>query len=108
MVFFSSDNGAHKEGGPDYDPAFFNASGPLRGLKRDLTEGGIRVPMLAWAPGYITPGTAVEPVVRNIHIAPTILSLAGARAVAVRHPEQLDDLDGVLLPGGESTTIGTM
>jgi 5'-phosphate synthase pdxT subunit len=37
-----------------------------------------------------------------------MLSLAGARAVAVRHPEQLDDLDGVLLPGGESTTIGTM
>ncbi|HSJ46225.1 MAG TPA: pyridoxal 5'-phosphate synthase glutaminase subunit PdxT [Euzebyales bacterium] len=37
-----------------------------------------------------------------------MLSLAGARAVAVRHPEQLADLDGVLLPGGESTTIGTM
>lgn len=37
-----------------------------------------------------------------------MLSLAGARAVAVRHPEQLDGLDGVLLPGGESTTIGTM
>lgn len=37
-----------------------------------------------------------------------MLSLAGARAVAVRHPEQLTGLDGVLLPGGESTTIGTM
>ncbi len=37
-----------------------------------------------------------------------MLSLAGARAVAVRHPEQLDGLDGVLLPGGESTTIGTL
>ena len=37
-----------------------------------------------------------------------MLSLAGARPVAVRHPEQLADLDGVLLPGGESTTIGTM
>lgn len=37
-----------------------------------------------------------------------MLSLAGARAVAVRHPEQLDDLDGVVLPGGESTTIGKM
>jgi 5'-phosphate synthase pdxT subunit len=37
-----------------------------------------------------------------------MLSLAGARAVAVRHPEQLADLDGILLPGGESTTIGTM
>lgn len=37
-----------------------------------------------------------------------MLSLAGARGVAVRHPEQLAELDGVLLPGGESTTIGTM
>lgn len=37
-----------------------------------------------------------------------MLSLVGARAVAVRHPEQLSDVDGVLLPGGESTTIGTM
>ena len=37
-----------------------------------------------------------------------MLSLVGARAVAVRHPEQLADLDGILLPGGESTTIGTM
>jgi pyridoxal 5'-phosphate synthase pdxT subunit len=37
-----------------------------------------------------------------------MLSLAGARAVAVRHAEQLDDLDGILLPGGESTAIGTM
>jgi 5'-phosphate synthase pdxT subunit len=37
-----------------------------------------------------------------------MLSLAGSRAVAVRHPEQLDGLDGVVLPGGESTTIGKM
>jgi 5'-phosphate synthase pdxT subunit len=37
-----------------------------------------------------------------------MLSLVGARAVAVRHPEQLAELDGILLPGGESTTIGTM
>jgi 5'-phosphate synthase pdxT subunit len=37
-----------------------------------------------------------------------MLSLVGARAVAVRHPEQLSDLDGILLPGGESTAIGTM
>ena len=47
LVIFSSDNGPHKEGGPDYDPAFFHASGPLTGLKRDLTEGGIRMPFIA-------------------------------------------------------------
>jgi arylsulfatase A-like enzyme len=55
IVFFTSDNGPHKEGG--VDPKFFNSSGPLRGIKRDLTEGGIRVPMIARWPGKIKPGT---------------------------------------------------
>ncbi len=38
IVFFTSDNGAHHEGG--HDAAFFTSSGPLRGTKRDLTDGG--------------------------------------------------------------------
>ncbi len=57
LVMFSSDNGPHREGGPDYDPAFFNVSGPLTGLKRSLTDGGIRVPFLARWPGQIKAGT---------------------------------------------------
>ena len=49
LVIFTSDNGPHREGGDD--PDFFNSPGPLRGIKRDLYEGGIRVPYhraLAW------------------------------------------------------------
>ncbi len=54
LVLFSSDNGPHLESGQD--PVRFNPSGPLRGMKRDLYEGGIRVPMIAWWPGTIEPG----------------------------------------------------
>ena len=47
--------------------------------KRNAYEESIRVPMLAWAPGWIRPGTVVDGLVRNIDIAPTILDLTGTR-----------------------------
>lgn len=58
LVIFSSDNGPHREGGAD--PEFFHSNGPLRGIKRDLYEGGIRVPMIARWPGKIKPGSVTD------------------------------------------------
>jgi arylsulfatase A-like enzyme len=58
LVLFTSDNGPHSEGGPQYDPEFFDANGPHSGIKRSLTDGGIRVPFIARWPGRITPGGA--------------------------------------------------
>lgn len=55
LVIFTSDNGPHQEGGHRAD--FFNSNGPFRGMKRDLTEGGIRVPTIAWWPGKIKANT---------------------------------------------------
>jgi len=46
--------------------------------KRNAYEESIRVPMLAWGPGFIEPGTTVATQVRNIDVAPTLLDLAGA------------------------------
>jgi arylsulfatase A-like enzyme len=56
LIIFTSDNGPHKEGGGD--PEFFNSSGGLRGIKRDLYEGGIRVPFIAVWKNTITAGGA--------------------------------------------------
>ncbi len=53
LVIFTSDNGPHQEGGHKSD--FFDSNGPLKGRKRDVYEGGIREPMIAWWPGKISP-----------------------------------------------------
>lgn len=76
IIIFSSDNGPHKEGGAD--PDFFDSNGPLRGYKRDLYEGGIRVPMIVRWPGKIPAGTKTDHVAAFWDVAPTIAELTGA------------------------------
>lgn len=76
LVILTSDNGPHAEGG--YDPGYFNSNGPLRGIKRDLYEGGIRVPMIAWWPGTISPGSLSHHVSAFWDMMPTFAELSGA------------------------------
>jgi len=47
--------------------------------KRDAFEESIRIPMLAYAPGLIKPGTKITQMVQNIDIAPTLLDAAGVQ-----------------------------
>lgn len=75
VVFFTSDNGPHSEGG--YDMAYFDSNGPLRGMKRDLYEGGIRVPMIAWGPGRVPAGRRSDQVWAAWDVLPTLADLAG-------------------------------
>lgn len=97
LVFFTSDNGAHREGGAD--PDFFDSNGPLRGIKRDLYEGGIRVPMIARWPKRIKsggpggpggPGAAgakSEQIWAHWDLLPTLAEIAG-----VKPPPNIDGL----------------
>ena len=73
VVFFCSDNGAafRFEG-------VLDSSGPLRGRKRDMYEGGIRVPMIVRWPGKIRAGQVSEHVWYFADVMPTLAELAGA------------------------------
>jgi len=73
LIIFSSDNGPHKENGGD--PDFFNSNGIYRGIKRDLYEGGIRVPFLAYWPTKIKQSVEHDPYALW-DMYPTFLELA--------------------------------
>ena len=88
IIMFSSDNGPHREGGHRSD--LFKSNGPLRGTKRDLYEGGIRVPMLVRWTGKIKPGTVSEHLGSFWDVLPTCAELAG-----VPSTEFPADIDGL-------------
>lgn len=77
LVIFTSDNGPHTEGG--HDPAFFNSSGPFRGHKRDMYEGGIRVPLIVRWPGQIAAGQISDQISAAWDIFPTIAAISGTQ-----------------------------
>ena len=85
LVIFTSDNGAHREGGAD--PEYFDSNGPFRGLKRDLYEGGIRVPMLAHWPGRIAPNSESDHISAFWDVFPTFCEIAG-----ISIPDGLDGI----------------
>jgi arylsulfatase len=84
LVLFSSDNGPTFTGGADTQ--YFRSAGSLRGLKGQLYEGGIRVPLLARWPGRIAPGTRSDHVSAFWDVLPTLCHFAGAAVP--------DDCDG--------------
>jgi len=85
LIVFTSDNGPHSEGGHKHE--YFDANGPLRGFKRDLYEGSIRAPTIAWWPGKIKPGTVSDEPLAGYDWMATACELAGAKAP--------DDTDGI-------------
>lgn len=74
LVIFTSDNGSHREGG--HQPDFFKSSGPLRGVKRSLYEGGMRIPALAWMPGTVPAGVVSDHISAFWDMMPTLADLS--------------------------------
>jgi arylsulfatase A-like enzyme len=77
LIVFTSDNGGHEEVGQDFD-----TNGPLRGYKRNLTEGGIRVPFIARWPGTVPAGRVSDEIVAFHDTMPTFAELAGVSCPA--------------------------
>lgn len=75
LIIFTSDNGPHRENGGD--PEFFNSNGGLHGIKRDLYEGGIRVPFIAAWKGHITPRLEKKQTAAYWDLMPTLEAVAG-------------------------------
>jgi arylsulfatase A len=75
IIFFTSDNGPHDEGGGD--PEFFRASEPYKGMKRDVYDGGIHVPMIVHWPSVITQARVDDTPWYFADVFPTFADLAG-------------------------------
>lgn len=85
IIVFTSDNGPHTEGGAD--PRYFDSNGLLKGFKRDLYEGGIRVPMMIRWPGKIKAGSKTDLISAFWDVFPTFSEIAGVNVP--------DNLDGI-------------
>ncbi|MGY5352937.1 arylsulfatase [Wenyingzhuangia sp. IMCC45533] len=75
IIMFTSDNGAHDAGGAN--PEYFNSTAGLRGIKRDLYEGGIRAPFIAYWPNHIKPGTVTNHISAFWDVMPTLADITG-------------------------------
>ncbi len=73
LILFTSDNGPHQEAG--HDMQLFNSNGGLKGTKRALHEGGIRVPLIAWSPSLINAGQTTSQIGYQADLSPTIAEL---------------------------------
>ncbi|KIC96022.1 arylsulfatase [Flavihumibacter solisilvae] len=82
IVIFASDNGTHIEGGRTMQDAMevFHSSGPFRGIKRDLYEGGIRVPFIVSWPAKIAANITSNYIGAFWDVLPTLAGITGAKA----------------------------
>lgn len=96
ILVFTSDNGPHEEGGAD--PEFFGRDGKLRGLKRQVHEGGIRVPFIVRWPARVKAGSVQDMPVAFYDVMPTLAELTGVEDFPgkyVSKAQPTDYFDGI-------------
>ena len=103
-VVFTSDNGPQGKDEGGYDQAFFDSNGPLRGLKRELYEGGVRVPLIVRWPGRVRAGSVSAFPVTLCDFMPTAATLASVRAPSATDGVSLQNL----LLGGRAPRRGPL
>ena len=104
VVIFTSDNGPQGKDEGGYDQTFFDSNGPFRGLKRELYEGGIRVPLIVRWPGRVRAGATSAFPLTLCDIMPTAAALAGVRLSSVTDGVSLQSL----LRGGRAPQRGPL
>ena len=77
LVVFTADNGPEKYAYARDEKLGHWSSGPLRGLKRDIYEGGHRVPFVVRWPGVVEPGSVSDAVISQIDLMATIAAITG-------------------------------
>lgn len=90
VIIFTSDNGSHDEPGavygfnghpaPAQDPSFFRSYGNHDGIKRDVFDGGLRVPCVVYAPGIVKSGLVSTTPTQFQDWMATVADLAGVPA----------------------------
>ncbi len=98
LIVVTSDNGPHQEGG--HDPNFFDSAGPYRGYKRDLYEGGIRMPTIVKWPKQVAPGTESDLISAGWDWLPTLCD-----AVGIKTPTGLDGVSLLPTLTGKGTQV---
>lgn len=77
LVIFSADNGPEKYAYPRIEKFDHYSMGKLRGLKRDIYEGGHRVPFIVKWPGKIKADAVSNEVINQVDIMSTIAKIVG-------------------------------
>ncbi len=89
LIILTSDNGAHQAGGHKYTT--FRSTGDLTGMKFQIRDGGIRVPLIACWPGSIKAGRTSTELVANYDVAATLLDVTGSQPLAMTDGVSLKD-----------------